>query len=336
MARRCGYRDTTTGRPCEHLVEAAGRCAAGHPVARALQAAGPAPGPVADVPEVLPSAPPDPGPPAARGKGHPELIEKLAEGISALTTSEEWQHYLDFQSRFHRYSFGNVLLIAAQRSGASQVAGFNAWRKMNRFVRKGEKAIWILAPIVCKKAGDGDGDDEDVRILRGFKWVPVFDISQTDGEELPSVCTRLAGDDPAGHYTTLLGVASSIGFSVEDHQFNGMTNGDCCHSERRIRVEARNTPAQRVKTLAHEIAHALLHESFDNRALAELEAESTAYVVCQALGIDSGDYSFGYVATWAGGGEQAIAGIKASCERIQRTAATILRAFEPTAQEQAA
>ena len=91
-----------------------------------------------------------------------------------------------------------------------------------------------------------------------------------------------------------------------------------------------------MKTLAHEIAHALLHEQFDSRALAELEAESTAYVVCQALGIDSSDYSFGYVATWAGGGEQAISGIKASCERIQRTAATILRAFEPAAQEEAA
>ena len=91
-----------------------------------------------------------------------------------------------------------------------------------------------------------------------------------------------------------------------------------------------------MKTLAHEIAHALLHEKFDSRALAELEAESTAYVVCQALGIDSGDYSFGYVATWAGGGDQAIAGIKASCERIQKSAATILRVFEPPTKEEEA
>ena len=91
-----------------------------------------------------------------------------------------------------------------------------------------------------------------------------------------------------------------------------------------------------MKTLAHEIAHALLHERYKDRALAELEAESTAYVVCQALGIDSSDYSFGYVATWAGGGEQAIAGIKASCERIQRSAAAILRVFEPAAEEEAA
>jgi antirestriction protein ArdC len=265
---------------------------------------------------------------------HPELVEKLAAGISNLTSSEEWRRYLDFQSKFHRYSFNNVLLIAAQCHGATQVAGFKAWQKMNRFVRKGEKAIWILAPMVYKQTNAEDGEDH--RVIRGFRWVPVFDVAQTDGEQLPALCNRLDGDDPAGHYTTLLGVARSIGFSVEDHEFDGSTNGDCSHSERCIRVETRNTPAQRVKTLAHEIAHALLHETCDSRALAELEAESTAYVVCQALGIDSSDYSFGYVASWAGGGEQAIAGIKASCERIQHTAAVILRAFELASSEEAA
>jgi len=104
----------------------------------------------------------------------------------------------------------------------------------------------------------------------------------------------------------------------------------------RIRIELRNTPVQQVKTLAHEIAHALLHEKFESRALAELETEPVAYVVCQSIGIDSSDYSFGYVATWAGGGDQAAFGIKASGERIQKTAATILRAFEPAAEEVAA
>ena len=264
---------------------------------------------------------------------HPELIAKLAEGIGNLTSSEEWQHYLDFQGRFHRYSFGNVLLIAAQRHEATRVAGFNAWRKMNRFVRKGEKAIFILAPMVYKKDDATDGDE---RIIRGFKFVPVFDVAQTDGEELPSICNRLDGEDPAGHYAQLLSVAQSLGFTVVDHGFDGSTNGDCNHAEHRIRVEVRNTPAQRVKTLAHEIGHALLHEKFDSRAVAELEAESTAYVVCQSLGFDTSDYSFGYVATWAGGGDHAIAGIKASCERIQKAAATILRAFEPAEREEAA
>jgi antirestriction protein ArdC len=265
---------------------------------------------------------------------HPELIAQLTEGISNLTTSDEWQRYLDFQGRFHRYSFGNVLLIAAQCHEATRVAGFNAWLKLNRFVRKGEKAIWILAPMVYKNADAEDG--EDSRVIRGFKFVPVFDVAQTDGEELPSICNRLDGDDPDGLYAQLLTVAQSIGFTVEDHEFAGSTNGDCSHIEHLIRVETTNSPAQRVKTIAHEIAHALLHEKFDDRALAELEAESTAYVVCQALGLDTSGYSFGYVATWAGGGEQAIAGIKASCERIQKSAATILRAFEPAAEEQAA
>jgi len=121
---------------------------------------------------------------------------------------------------------------------------------------------------------------------------------------------------------------SHIGFTVEDHEFGDTTNGDCSASGRRIRVESRNSPAQRAKTLAHEIAHALLHNRVDDRALAELEAESTAYVVCRSVGLDPGDYSFGYVATWAGGGAEAIVRIKTSCDRIQKAAAFILRSLD--------
>jgi len=256
----------------------------------------------------------------------PELLAQLTEGVQRLTTSREWQRYLDFQSRFHHYSFGNVLLIAAQCHEATQVAGFRAWQKMDRFVRKGEKAIFILAPMVYKNADATEGDDD--RVLRGFKWVPVFDVGQTDGEELPSICNRLAGDDPSGLFAQLVAVAQSIGYTVEDAELSGSTNGDCSFDLRRIRVEISNSSAQRVKTLAHEISHAILHEDFKNRRLAELEAESTAYVVCASLGLNSEDYSFGYVATWAGGGDEAIAGVKASCDRIQKTAASILRSFE--------
>jgi len=264
-----------------------------------------------------------------------ELLAQLSEGIAKLTTSEEWQRHLDCQSRFYRYSPNNVMLIAMQRHEATHIAGFNAWRKHGRFVRKGEKAIWILAPMVYK-ANDEKSEDEK-RVIRGFKMVPVFDIASTDGEELPSVCHTLTGDDPAGLFEQLAEVAHSIGFTIEHAELPGSVNGDCSHELHRIRVEITNSPAQRVKTLAHEIAHALLHEKYDNRPLAELEAESTAYVVCQALGLDTSDYSFGYVATWAGGGDQAIAGIKGSCERIQKSASTILRAFEPAeAEEEAA
>jgi hypothetical protein len=290
---------------------------------------------------------------------HPDLIEKLAEGIADLTSSGKWKRYLEFQSRFHRYSYGNAMLIASQRGDATLVAGFAAWRRLNRCVRKGERAIWILAPMVHRKkmGDDGEGDPSrtgrdrsdavpgdrgrtggdaravwnpgEIGAVRGFKFVPVFDVAQTDGEELPTVCDRLIGDDPLDLYETLVDVAGSIGFRVEDHRFMSGTNGDCSHAERRIRVESGNLPAQRVKTLVHEIAHAMLHAQFDNRALAELEAESIAYVVCHALGIDSGGYSFGYVTTWAGGGERAIAAIRASCDSIQKAASPILRLVEP-------
>jgi antirestriction protein ArdC len=264
----------------------------------------------------------------------PELLSKLTDGISNLTTSDEWRQYLEFQGRFHHYSFSNVLLIAAQNSQATRVAGFNTWRKLNRLVRKGERAIWILAPMVYKEADASTGKDD--KVIRGFKFVPVFDVDQTDGADLPSICNRLEGDDPEGLYDQLLTVARSIDFTVEDYDFAGSTNGDCSHANRRIRVKTSNSAAQRVKTLAHEIAHAVLHEEFSDRAAAELEAESVAYIVCQVHGFDTSGYSFGYVATWAGGGEHALTGIKTSCERIQRCAATILQTFEPAHQEIAA
>lgn len=253
------------------------------------------------------------------------LLAQLTEGVSALTTSTAWHRYLDVQSRFHRYSFHNVLLISAQCPQARQVAGFGAWRTLNRSVRRGERAIWIVAPMVARSSATGDDGD---RVIRGFKLVPVFDIGQTDGDPLPEVCHRLDGDPPAAHYRHLVEVARSLGFAVVDHTFDGGTNGDCSHARRRIRVEVAMSAVQRVKTLAHELAHAVLHHRVDDRGRAELEAESTAYVVCRALGIDSGGYSFGYVASWAGGGEPAVAGIKASGDRIHSATLAVLDRLE--------
>jgi len=264
-------------------------------------------------------------PEATTPNRHPELLEQLSEGIAKLTTSEAWQRYLRFQARFHRYSFGNTLLIAGQRPYATQVAGFHAWRKLNRFVRKGEKAIFILAPMVGKKT---DEDGEEKHFLFGFRWVPVFDVSQTDGDPLPTVCSALEGADENGCFDRLTEVARGLGFSVEITSLSG-PHGVCSHNEHTIKIEEADSPLQQVKTLAHEIAHAILHEKAEGeRGLIELEAESTAYVVCQSLGLDSADYSFGYVAAWASGGSSALAGIKASGERIQKAAAQILQSFE--------
>ena len=120
------------------------------------------------------------------------------------------------------------------------------------------------------------------------------------------------GEEPLQHVGRLTEVADSLGFSVESLELADGVNGDCSFELHRIRIERRNAPAQRVKTLAHELAHALLHRAAPDRRLAELEAESTAYVVCHHLGLDSASYTFGYVAIWAGGGEEAVAGIRAS------------------------
>ncbi len=236
------------------------------------------------------------------------------------------------QSRFHHYSFNNTLLILQQFPEATRVAGYNAWRKLDRFVRKGEKGIWILAPMVYKADADTSaGTDEATRVIRGFKPVPVFDLSQTDGQDLPEVCIRLTGDEPGDPYEHLRTVAQGLGFTVEEEYLSGQ-NGDCNHAERRIRIEARNDGRQQVKTLAHELGHAILHEPGEDRpesrALLELEAESVAYVVCQNLGIETSDYSFGYVATWAGGSDEAQKAIKASGSRIQKAADQILTAIE--------
>jgi len=257
------------------------------------------------------------------------ILDRLTEGITQLTSSDRWQDWLNMQSRFHHYSFNNTLLIMAQRPDATRVAGYNAWRKLDRFVRKAEKGIWILAPMIYKTdAADDTADDTTARVIRGFKPVPVFDLSQTDGQDLPEICTRLDGDDDANIFGRLRTVAEGLGFGVEDtDDLLPGVNGDCSHQMHRIRVRASNPPMQRVKTLAHELGHALLHEQYDNRPLAELEAESVAFVVCANSGIDSDDYSFGYVANWAGGNDEARNAIKASGTRIQRAADQILTAM---------
>ena len=267
-----------------------------------------------------------------------EVIGRLTDGIARLTTSERWHEWLKVASTFHHYSFNNQLLIQLQCPTGTRIAGFHTWRKLGRNVRKGEKGIWILAPMTYKVAEQDEQDNgTEARVLRGFKPVPVFDIAQTDGEELPEVCTKLDGDDDGNVFAQLRAVADSLGFTVEDtDELPGAVNGDCSHELHRIRVRSTNSPVQRVKTLAHELAHAILHEEYDSRPLAELEAESVAFIVCHYLGISSDDYSFGYVATWAGGGDEAQKAIKASGSRIQKAAEQILSTVEATSASLAA
>ena len=255
-----------------------------------------------------------------------ETLERLTNGIAQLTSSEKWTTWLRVQARFHRYSFSNALLVALQCPAATHVTGFHTWRRLGRTVRRGESALWILAPVTRRLVSDDD-TEQNTRVVTAFRAVPVFDIPQTTGQDLPEICARLSGDDPVGAYARLVQVASDINFAVQDHVFEDETNGDCSHQSRRLRVSTRLQPAHRVKTLCHELAHALLHTDRTDRALAELEAESVAFIVSCELRIQSDAWSFGYFASWSGGGEPAIAAIKAAGTRIQRTADHILSAL---------
>jgi hypothetical protein len=268
-----------------------------------------------------------------RVRDYDGLLESLSDGIAQLVTSEKWSQYLQVQSRFHSYSPNNVMLIMLQNPYATRVAGYRAWQALDHQVMAKESALRIFAPMKYKREDALEG--ERASEVRGFKLVPVFDISQTEGPELPDVVSKLSGLAPEGVFATLTEFANTIGFRVElPETLESGANGDTTHSLGRIRVAASNSEAQQVKTLAHEIGHALLHDPEVSeakeltRGLMELEAESTAYVICAALGMDTSDYSFGYVAGWAGGAPEAVQGIKASTSRIQRATSAVLRIFE--------
>jgi uncharacterized protein YjbI with pentapeptide repeats len=292
-------------------------------------------GVLADAPSAQVSVPPTQANESRGGRmrDYSGLLEGLSAGIADLTTSERWTQYLDVQSKFYRYSPNNVMLILLQNPYATRVAGYNAWKALDRQVMAKESALRILAPMTYRK--DDAPEGENAREIRGFKLVPVFDISQTEGPDLPDIVSKLEGLAPEGVFVKLSEFAKSIGFRVErPESLESGANGDTFHSEGRIRVVSTNSEAQQAKTLAHEIGHALLHDPGVEatkdleRGLKELEAESTAYVICTALGMDTSDYSFGYVAGWAGGAPEALAGIKASTGRIQRAATAVLKTFE--------
>ena len=268
-----------------------------------------------------------------RSRDYSELLEGLSAGIAELTTSEMWTQYLDVQSKFYRYSPNNVMLLLLQNENVTRVAGYKKWKELGRQVMAKESALRILAPMTYKR--DDGLEGEKTSEIRGFKMVPVFDISQTEGPELPDVVSKLEGLAPEGVFEKLTVFAESIGFRVErPESLESGANGDTTHSEGRIRVVASNSEAQQAKTLAHEIGHALLHDPESPatkdvaRGLKELEAESCAYVICTALDMDTSGYSFGYVAGWAGGGPEAMQGIKESAARIQKAATAVLKTFE--------
>ena len=269
-----------------------------------------------------------------------ETMELLETGIERLKESSEWKNYLVVQSKFHGYSFQNALLIYFQRPDATRVAGFRKWKELNRFVKKGEHGISILAPRfkkVEKKESEEaalleDAADEKKRRLVGFLSVSVFDIAQTDGEPLPDRPYQMILPGDTGWYAQM---KTGCPFTVTEAEKDalGGAYGDYNRRTKLIRVREDMPEATKAKVLAHEWAHGLLH-SIDaerpDRPTRELEAESTAFVVMQSLGFDTSDISFGYIADWCSNEDDIKDVIRGCGSRIQKAASTILGTVQPT------
>jgi hypothetical protein len=175
-------------------------------------------------------------------RNYAELLEALERGVAALASSERWTQYLEVQSRFPRYSPNNVLLILDQRPDATRVAGYRAWQALGHQVRAKQSALRIFAPL--KYRTSEPADDGPTSEIRGFKLVPVFDVSQTVGPDLPDIVSKLHGLAPEGVFERLVAFAEGIGFCVErPSSIDSGANGDTDHARGRVRVAANNTDA---------------------------------------------------------------------------------------------
>lgn len=256
---------------------------------------------------------------ADRKKKVEEAFQKIEVGVSDIFTSANYADYLRFRSKLHRYSVNNQILIWLQNPDAGYVMSFKKWKEVGRYVKKGQKAIEILAPIQ-KKVTTVQHDDKGSVMLDEngeqltkdssytyYKFVPVFADNQTEGEELPSLVTELEGESSQASnlIKRILEVSKTpIEFihSDKDSTLSNSCNGYYVISDRRIVVKDNMSVNQKAKTLVHEYAHAILHCESNSltRNRKELEAESLAFIVCDYFGLDTSDYTFGYLASWKG------------------------------------
>ena len=284
-----------------------------------------------------------------------EITDRLEQGITELFDSERYKEYLRVMSKFHNYSFNNTLLIAMQKPDASLIAGFSAWKNnFGRNVMKGQKGIKILAPSPFKikkemekidpqtqKAiigKDGKPVTEEKEItIPAFKVVSVFDVSQTEGKEIPDIAVNMLTGDVEHYKDVFAALEKTSPVPVGFEKIEGGAHGYYHLEDKRIALDEGMSELQTLKTLIHEIAHAKLHdidlnapledlENRPDRRTREVQAESIAYTVCQHYGLDTSDYSFGYVAGWSAGRE--LAELKSSLETIRSTAAEIINSID--------
>ena len=272
-----------------------------------------------------------------------ELLDKLEAGVKEVFESEQYKAYLKAMSKFHSYSFGNVMLILLQCPNASLVAGFHKWKKdFGRTVKKGEHGIQILAPCPHKRfveqeveKPDGTKEKESVLVVQqGFKVAYVFDVSQTEGRELPSFgVDKLSGD--VQHYDEFYKAIESVApVPIKFRPSIDHSEGCYNHKEQKIYINEGLSQIQTVSVMIHETAHAILHalpvengkivgKPEKDRRTREVEAESVAYIVCQHFGIETGDSSFAYVTSWSKNKE--LPELKASLECISKTASKMIK-----------
>ncbi len=288
-----------------------------------------------------------------------EITDRLEEGLKELFESEKYKSYLSTMSKFHNYSFNNTLLIAMQKPEATLVAGFKAWQtNFNRHVNKGEKGIRILAPAPYKIKEERDKLDpvtgevmldkdgmpqtEEVEIkIPAFRAVSVFDVSQTDGEPIPELEAKELLSTVEGYEDFVKAVTYVAPAPIGFEDIPGDSKGYFSTEENRIAVQEGMSESQTLKTMVHETAHSMLHSKEVNkedilapskdRNTKEVEAESIAYTVCQHFGIDTSDYSFGYIAGWSSGKD--MKELKSSLDTIRRTASELITGIEEQLRE---
>jgi len=260
-----------------------------------------------------------------------EITGKLEKGVKDIFESGQYKSYLDTLSKFHNYSSNNCILIAMQKPSATHVAGFNTWRDhFKRHVKKGEKGIKILAPAPYKTMKEVNNQQVEVT-MPAYKVVSVFDVSQTYGEPLPKIGKdELTGDvDKYTDFLNALQEVSPVPVSFESLE-NG-AKGYYSQTEKRIAINEGMSELQNLKTTIHEMAHSRLHDrdlnapentTLPDSRTREIEAESIAYTVCQRYGLDTSDYSFGYIAEWSG--DKQMDALKSSLDTIRKEANSII------------
>ncbi|MBX3357327.1 MAG: hypothetical protein KF745_02755 [Phycisphaeraceae bacterium] len=248
-----------------------------------------------------------------------QALESLATALAA-GKSEALTKYLAVLARFHKYSFGNVMLILWQRPEATHVAGFHTWKSLGRFVKKGEKGIAILAPMLIKPRDEDESNEGKSRPVLRFRGVHVFDVAQTEGAELPEP-PQVAGD-PGVHLERIKALVAERGITLDTEDLpmgaDGVSRGG------RISVRPGLPPAREFAVIVHELAHELLHRGEDRKEISktvrETEAEAVAFVVSSAIGLETGTAASDYIQLYDGKTET----LAASLDRIQKTAAEII------------